>query len=177
MIGMVRRILPAILSKTRLTDEILHTVFCEVEGIINGRPLTKLSDSPDDLSPLTPNHLLLLRGENNVPPGVFSQSDMLRKRWRHVQNLADQFWRKWLRTYLPELQRRIKWTRTSPNLRVGDVVIILDEMTPRNLWPLARVTEVIHGRDGLVRTVKVRTKRTELVRPITKVVLLEAADA
>ena len=59
---------------------------------------------------------------------------------------------------------------------MGDVVIILDEMTPRNLWPLARVTEVIHGRDGLVRTVKVRTKRTELVRPITKVVLLEAAD-
>ena len=45
MIGMVRRILPAILSKTRLTDEILHTVFCEVDGIINGRPLTKLSDS------------------------------------------------------------------------------------------------------------------------------------
>ena len=80
MIGMVRRILPAILSKTCLTDEILHTVFCEVEGILNGRPLTKLFDSPDDLSLLTPNHLLLLRGENNVPPSVFSQSDMLRKR-------------------------------------------------------------------------------------------------
>ena len=173
---MVRKNLPAILSKTHLTDEMLHTVFCEVEEIIIGHQLTKLTNSPDDLSPLTPNHLLLLGGENNVPPGVFSQSDMLRKRWRHVQHLADQFWRRWLRTYLPELQRRIKRTRTSLNLRVGDVVSILDEMTPRNLWPIARVTEVIHGRDGLVRTIKVKTKWIELVWPITKLALLEAAD-
>ena len=177
MIGIVITILPAVLSKTRLADEILHTVFFFLSrGIINARPLTKLSDGSNDLSPLTPNLLLLLRGENNVPPGVFSQSDTLRKRWRHVQHLADQLWCKWRRTYLPELQRRVKWTRTSQNLRVGDVVIILDEMTLRNLWPLARVTQVIHGCDGLMRTVKVKTKRTELVRPITKVVLLESAD-
>ena len=67
MISMVRRILPAILSKTCLTDEMLHTVFCEVEGIINGRPLTKLSNSPDDWSPLTPNNLLLLGVKNKCP--------------------------------------------------------------------------------------------------------------
>ena len=130
---MVITILPAVLSKTRLADEILHTEFFLSRGIINGRPLTKLSDGSNDLSPLTPNHLLLLRGENNVPPGVFSQSDTLGKRWRHVQHLADQLWCKWRRTYLPELQRCVKWTRASQNLRVGDVVIILDEMTLRNL--------------------------------------------
>ena len=45
MIRTVRRILVALLnSNTRLTDEILHTVFCEVECIVNSRPITKCSD-------------------------------------------------------------------------------------------------------------------------------------
>ena len=175
MIGMVRRIMPAILSHTRLTDEILTTVFCEVEAIINGRPLTKLNDSPDDLTPLTPNHLLLNRAGVTIPPGKFTECDLLRKRWRHVQHLANLFWRKWLRTYLPELQRRIKWTQTRPNLSKGDLVMIADEVTPRNLWPLGLVTDAIRGRDGLVRSVRVKTRKTELLRPVTKIVLLEAA--
>ena len=54
----------------RLTDEILETVFCEVEGIVNGRPITKVSADSKDLSALTPNHLLLLRGDMKTAPGV-----------------------------------------------------------------------------------------------------------
>ena len=176
MIGIVRRIMPAILSNTRLTDEILETVFCEVESMINGRPLTKLNDSPDDLAPLTPNHLLLSQGNVSGPPWKFVEADMLRKRWRHVQHLANQFWRKWLRAYLPELQRRVKWTRECRNVAKHDLVIIADEMTPRNVWPLAIVKEVMTGRDGMVRSVKLRTTKNELVRPITKIVLLEASN-
>ena len=174
MIGIVRRIMPAMLSSTRLTDEILETVFCEVESMINGRPLTKLNDSPDDLAPLAPYHLLLSQGNVSGPPGKFVEADMLRKRWRHVQHLANQFWRKWLRAYLPELQRRVKWTRECRNVAKHDLVIIADEMTPRNVWPLAIVKEVMIGRDGMVRSVKLRTTKNELVRPITKIVLLEA---
>ena len=49
-----------------------------------------------------------------------------------------------------------------------------DENTPRYLWPLGLITDVTHGRDGLVRSVKLRTRNTELVHPITKIVLLEA---
>ena len=77
--------------------------------------------------------------------------------------------------YLPELQRRIKWTDTVHNLSVGDLVLIPEENTPRSLWPLALVKEVVKGRDGLVRSVRVRTRTTELVRPIAKLVLLESA--
>jgi len=39
----------------------LDTVFCEVEAVVNGRPITAVSDSPNDFEALTPNHLLLLR--------------------------------------------------------------------------------------------------------------------
>lgn len=160
----------------RLSDEVLENVLCEVESIINGRPITKLSDDPNDFSRLTPNRLLLLRHSPVLPPGKFSGHDMYRRRWRHAQYIADQFWRKWIRLYLPELQRRVKWTDKKRNLSVGDLVLIVDENTPRNLWPLALVKEVCVGRDGLVRSVKLRSRSSELVRPITKIVLLEAVN-
>ena len=81
-----------------------------------------------------------------------------------------------MKLYLPELQRRVKWHDTKVNLSAGDLVMISDENTPRNLWPLAVVKEVNQGRDGLVRSVKVQTRSTTLVRPITKVILLESAS-
>ena len=38
----------------------------EVEGILNGRPLTPVSSDPKDLDPLTPNHLLLLQANPSL---------------------------------------------------------------------------------------------------------------
>ena len=173
MIGVAKRVLKAVLLNVKLTDEILETLFTEVESILNGRPLTKLSDDPNDHAPLTPNHLLLLRHGPTLPPGVFSQHDEYRRRWRHVQHLANMFWKKWIRLYLPLLQKRDKWIDVSRNVAAGDLVIIADENTPRNVWPLALVESVQQGRDGLVRSVKLRTRSTQLVRPITKIILLE----
>ena len=70
----VRRVLNVILMEQTLDHERLSTLFCEVDSIINGRPLTVLSDDPNDESPLTLNHLLLLRGGPELPPGRFDQS-------------------------------------------------------------------------------------------------------
>ena len=44
------------------------SVMCEDEWIviINGRPITKVSDDAKDLNALTPNHLLLLRTASSV---------------------------------------------------------------------------------------------------------------
>lgn len=175
MIGLVKRAMKAaFLNESRLSDEVLETIFCEIENILNGRPLTKLSDDANDMAPLTPNHLLLLRSGPMIPPGNFDRNDMFRRRWRQAQHVANVFWRKWTRLYLPELQRRVKWTDIHRNVSIGDLVMIADENTPRNLWPLALVIEVSRGRDDLVRSVRLRTKATELVRPITKIIVLEA---
>ena len=68
MIRAIRRVLCALLnSNTRMTDDVLHTIFCEVENIINSRPLTKASDDVNDESVITPNHFLLLSGNYSVP--------------------------------------------------------------------------------------------------------------
>ena len=46
-----------------LTDEELTSFLCEAEKILNDRPLTRMGSDAQDPTPLTPNHLLLLRGK------------------------------------------------------------------------------------------------------------------
>ena len=66
----VRKVAGALLKEQPLDDEGLLTLMCEVESIINGRPITKVSDDPKDLKALTQNHLLLLRAGPTLPPGA-----------------------------------------------------------------------------------------------------------
>ena len=175
LIRTIRKTMAALLMtfRQRLTDEVLETLLCEVEAIVNSRPITKVTLDTADPTPLTPNHLLLLKEGPDSPPGSFSKGDMYRRRWKYVQHLANQFWRRWVRNYLPELQKRQKWLNSSKNLKKDDLVLICDENTPRGLWPLGIITEVKESRDGLVRSVKIKTKSSILTRPVTKVVSLE----
>ena len=173
----IRKVLNAVLREQSLTDESLQTLLCEVEAVLNSKPLTTVSSDPSDLQPLTPNDLLLLRG-GPVPGGVFSERDCLtRRRWKHVQYLADVFWKRWLSEYLPLLQIRQKWNKAERNLKVGDVVLIADVTTPRCRWPLGRVTEVFPDRKGFVRSVLVRTTTSVLKRPISKLVLVLESES
>lgn len=59
-IRMVREVMKALLNQQVLEDEGLNMLMCEVESMVNERPITKVSDDPRDLNSLTPNHLLLL---------------------------------------------------------------------------------------------------------------------
>ncbi|XP_072022724.1 uncharacterized protein [Amphiura filiformis] len=173
----IRKILQSILTeqhlKTCQSEEQLHTLMCEVEATINSRPLIKTSDDPKDLSVITPNDLLLLQPTASMPPGVFDQKDLYaRRRWRQVQYLASIFWKRWILEYLPTLQMRQKWLKPQRNLHVGDIVLIVDSSSPRNLWLMGKVEEVHTGDQGLVRSAKIRTKTSLLTRPVTKLCLL-----
>ena len=47
----------SVLGSKTLTDEILLTVFAEVESFLNAQPLTYVSSDPEDSESLTPNYL------------------------------------------------------------------------------------------------------------------------
>ena len=173
----VRKVLSAIVKDQAMDDERLDTLFCEVESIVNGRPITPVSEDPKDPEALTPNHLLLLRGGPAAPPGVFQKHDRYLRRWRHVQLLADHFWRRWVREYLPLLRHRQKWLEPKRNFAEGDIILVMDEATPRRCWPLGKVIKVFPGRDGLVRSAQVQTRWTILTRPVNKLCLLEAVTS
>ena len=80
MIRSVRQILRAMLKEQLVSDEVLLTVLAEVTNILNSRRLSRNSDSSLDKQPLTPNHLLRLRPNPSVPPGVFDKDDLTCRR-------------------------------------------------------------------------------------------------
>ena len=177
---------------TQLDDEAFRTLMTEVESIVNSRPLSvnDLND-PEATEPLTPNHLLTLKQKLVLPPpGKFQRADLYcRKWWRRVQYMANQFWFRWRREFLQNLQSRTKWTQPRRNMAVGDIVISKEDDGPRNQWPLAKVVEVYPSEDGCVRKVKIlkadgeldnqgrrQKPPTMLQRPIHKLVLLLPCD-
>ena len=138
----------------------------EAVSILNSRPLTRNGDSALDEQPLTPNHLLHLRPCPDLPPGIFYKDDLsCRRAWRQGQHLANLFWLRWAREYLPNLLERKKWNTLRRSLEVAYLVLLADKSFPRGKWPLGRVVEVMPSRDGLVRTVRVKTRCTVATRP------------
>ncbi|XP_070567292.1 uncharacterized protein [Ptychodera flava] len=58
LIGLTKTALKKVLGRSFVSVDELQTVLAEIEATLNDRPLTYLSNDPNDLSPLTPSHLL-----------------------------------------------------------------------------------------------------------------------
>ena len=169
VIGEAKRTLLIILGSRRLSLDVFRTILVETEAILNSRPLTIVADLPENEMPLTPNHFLINRPFNSLPPGKFdSQEPASFKSWKNVQQMVNHFWKRLVKEYLPTLLKRSKWSDSDQTpLRVNDIVWILKDMTPRGIWPLGRVLEVYPGRDGQHRVVKVKTAYGTYVRPVS----------
>lgn len=169
--------LKAVLGDRTVTDAVLRTVLVEVEGILNSKPLGYASSEIADVDPVTPNMLLMGRRDPALPMVVYDERELKgRRNWRHSQVLADQFWRHFVRSYLPNLQTRQKWQREEENLSEGDVVMIADPQLPRSQWPVGTITQVFPGDDQRVRVVSVRVNDREYKRPVARLVRLAKYD-
>lgn len=65
-------------------------------------------------------------------------------------------------------------------MEVGDLVLIVDNRTPRGQWPIGVITKTYgvsssKGSDQTVRTVVVKTDQGEFRRPVVKLCLLKKA--
>ena len=169
-----KEVLFALMKNHTLTDAQLYTLLTEVENILNRRPLTHSSDDPNDLTALTPNHILLGLHRNwDYACEVDDRDVTSRRKFRQVQAIANRFWRQWRDEYLPKLTKRGRWTEHLPNLTVGELVVLAQDEVKRGKWPLARITKVCPSEDGVVRVVEVRTKDGTYTRPVAKICKLE----
>ena len=158
-----------------MTDETFTTFLIEVEQILNGRPITKVAADSRDVEALTPNTLLKGHLEASLQMGVFAKADGYRKSRRLVGLLSDQFWSRWLKEYVPLLQQRQKWLYPERNLSVNDLVLIIGEQSRRGQWPKGIIEETYPGPDGVVRSARVRTESSSIVKGIRKLCLLEGS--
>lgn len=178
LVRSVKTALSAVLHERHPPEEVLTTLLTEAEYTVNSRPLTHVSVHPEDPEAITPNHFILGGSARTPPSGAYEDADLIgRTHWRASQRLADLFWARWLKEYLPELQYRREPHGKGPAIKIGDVVLIIDGTLPRNVWPRGLVTAVFPGPDGIIRAVDVRTKGGVLRRPTKKLVILPTEPA
>ncbi|GBP95660.1 hypothetical protein EVAR_67866_1 [Eumeta japonica] len=84
-----------------------------------------------------------------------------RTRWQMLQKLNQCFWRTWQRDYLHTLQQKTKWLKPTPNIKLNDVVIIVEPNLPASQWILAIVEELHPGKDNVVRVDQFLEKITQ----------------
>ena len=169
--------LKAIVTDRVVSKGVLRTALVEAEGILNSRPITHLSNDAGDIEALTRNHFLLLRANLSYEDVEVSDREInSTTMWRQTQALANFFWRRFNKKYLPSLTERKKWKEKKRSLKDGDVVLLAEPNQPRGVWPLGRIVPTHPGQDELFRAVTVRTQHGEYERPITKLFLLEEAE-
>ncbi|XP_070529644.1 uncharacterized protein [Cardiocondyla obscurior] len=163
-----------VLGQAHATFEEMYTILCEIEGIMNSRPLAPLSADPTDLDCITPGHFLIgaalcsfsVPGLQHIPEGRLL-------RWQRVEQMRQHFWQRWKDEYLHTLIQRTKWraSRGTP-IAVGQMVVVQQAGLGPLQWLLGRIKEVHPGADGVVRTATIRTKKGEITRPTTRLAVL-----
>jgi Family of unknown function (DUF5641) len=166
MVGSMKKALRATLANRNATIEEFRTGLCQAEAVVNGRPLTTVSNDTKDPLPLTPAHLVLGRALQIIPDNLGrddleSRIDIL---WRKRQRLHSEFWTRWRKEYLLALQPSQKWFSPQLEPRVGEIVLTADQSSNRMDWPLGEIMEITRGRDGQVRSVLLKGRGGQLSR-------------
>lgn len=153
-----------------------QTLIVRIEAIANSRPISPLSQDPDDLTPLTPAHFLIGRAMHDIPEQSFiGTPDNRLDNFKQLSKLYQIFWERWSREYILELQRKTKWKSTSGCLHPGQLVLIRDSNLPPLKWKLGRVLEMISGADGVCRVALVKTMDGVLERAVVRLCQLPVA--
>ena len=167
-----------------LSREEFSTFIQEAVSTVNSTPLWSVSTDPNDPAPLCPANLLTLK-DHPHPPSLenFSEEDLYhsgKKRWKRVLYLSEQFWLRWKKYYLLELQERNRWRKPNHDIKVGDLILIKGK-SKKNEWPLGRIISAEKSKDGLVRRVQIKQasangKSQILERSVRDTVLLSHCE-
>lgn len=165
--------LQKVISNTTLTYEELTTVLVQIEACLNSRPITVLSDDPNDPLPLTPGHFLIGEPIINLADENYTNSNIASlDRWRLIQKIVTDFWNRWHKEYLVNLNQRYKWNTKNTDPDIDDVVILKEDNMPPSKWLLGKIIKKHVGPDNLTRVVTVKCKNGTYKRPVSKICIL-----
>lgn len=149
------------------------TLLCKIEAVVNSRPLTPMSEDPNDLEVLTPAHFIIGRSliakpERNFLPVATNRLD----KYNQLQQLQQKFWASWYHDYLHHLQQRPNEFRLRSEFHLGDMVLIMDKNLPSLKWKFGRISKLLPDKTGVVRRVIVKTATGEKDRNVRYLCLL-----
>ncbi|GFT95025.1 DUF5641 domain-containing protein, partial [Nephila pilipes] len=99
-------------------------------------------------------------------------SRSLNKRIKYRSKLLKDLRQRFRKEYLGQLVQKHN-EKQSRNPQIGEIVLIGDVNKKRLFWPLAKIIELIPGRDVTVRTVKLKTQHGTVLHPIQRIYRLE----
>ncbi|XP_068150191.1 uncharacterized protein [Drosophila tropicalis] len=156
------------------TIEELSTLLCRIEACLNSRPISPISEDPDDLLALSPVHFLIGGPLLSIAkPEILVEPMSLINRWQRLKAIQQAFCRRWKSEYLKELYKRNKWKSPTRSLQTGDLVIVSEDNLRSNEWRLGRIERTLPGPDGLVRVADVTTARSSIRYNEAKLILLQ----
>ena len=192
MVGVVKSAMRKTISKQKLTYAQLETIICEVEAVVNSRPLVYVSDDLESNFILTPNHFLALNPSNGTPSTLAklnvidgepkSTAKKLLQTWKKGINILTEYWKVWQSEYLLSLRERyqsqLKAARVQADQppRVGEPVLIKDDIG-RGSWRMGKILELPRSKDGKLRCAKILlpSKQTTF-RPLNLLYPLETEE-
>ncbi|XP_068202710.1 uncharacterized protein [Palaemon carinicauda] len=108
----------------------------------------------------------------DIEPYVVTPDD-LRDREEIVNKRLGQFWRVWRKDYIANLPPVVKGFNQKCRLNVGSTVLVKEDHMARLHWPIGVIVNVYSGRDGLIRSVDVKTRKGIVNRSIQRLHDLE----
>lgn len=166
-----------VIGDSTLTYEEVATVLAQIEACLNSRPLSQLSTDPDDPTVLTPGHFLMGEPPLLAPDQNYEGIEATGlRRWQLTQRMVQHFWRRWSREYITHFFQRYKWNVKTPELKIGDVVLVKEDHLPPAKWLYGRVVAVHPGQDNLIRVVSLKCKNSVIRRPTSKLCPLPIND-
>ena len=154
MVQTVKRSLRKVVGRSTLHRTELLTVLLEIEGAVNERPLTYVSDAPGSFSPLRPADFLSLKQPLGAP-WVDSTSESLSKRWKHTQKVAADLVKRWYNEYLPTLRQWRYGSTAGIEPNIGDIALLSEGVKGKGSFTLVRILDLHPGKDGFVRVATV----------------------
>ncbi|XP_018407682.1 PREDICTED: uncharacterized protein LOC108783580 [Cyphomyrmex costatus] len=148
-----------VVGATLLTTDEMQIFSIQIEAILNSRPISVLSNDPNDLTYLTPGHFLIGSALTDIPePTLLGIQENRLTRWQKVDQMRQHLWK--------------RWKLEDINVVPGNMVLVKEDNTPPLHWPIGRVLETHPGDDGVVRTVTIKTTKGIFKRPANRLSLL-----
>ncbi len=170
LVRSVKDLLKRMLGRSKLSYDEMRTCLAGVAATINNRPLTVVTEDNLDLRPLTPAMFIRSHSCGSLPD--LTNAEQLREAYRKMKEHQSRLQQRFRKEYLALLVTR-SGRKHQSTIQVGDVVLVGSDNKKRFEWPLGLVTELLPGKDGNVRVVKVKTTMGVFTRPLQRLFPLE----
>jgi hypothetical protein len=178
LVASVKSLLKRTVGRAALDWERLETVTTEIEAVLNRRPITFIWEGKNTgvPVPLSPQDFLLFKSRTLEACGADCDSECLRDALNEKSEWSTTLHQRWQREYLLSVlgdygKHQKKGVKRAPV--VGEVVLVLQESSKRQNWPLGKIEQLYVGCDGIVRSASVRVAGTLLNRPVQKLFPME----